>query len=77
MANSLHIDSTPNALFSCINSAGCGRAPPGQKSRGFAQDFIAAFEFVILAFERLDAGILRLLGYGSEPPQEIRREPYL
>ena len=37
----------------------------GQKSRCLAQDFITTFEFVILAFERLDAGVLRLLGYDS------------
>ena len=45
----------PNALFSCINSVICGRVPPGQKSYCLVQDFIAAFAFVMLAFQRLDA----------------------
>ncbi|MFC2504357.1 MAG: hypothetical protein ACFN4D_10010, partial [Cardiobacterium sp.] len=33
----------------------CGRVPPGQKSYCLVQDFIAAFAFVMLAFQRLDA----------------------
>ena len=69
MANSLHIDSTPNAfifLHKLHHHFGLRSSSAwAKKAAALPQDSIAAFEFVNFAFECLDAGVLRLLGYDS------------
>ena len=56
----------PRELSVCGQNV-CPQQPlrRGQNGISLAQNFIAAFAFVILAFQRLDAGVLLLLGYSS------------